>query len=161
MVKSFLVFIGFVMVCETVRAQKTTRSDNALVGTWRLIEFADINPATGQWTYSYGKHPKGFFTYTPSGILNLNIAAEVPIHMSEDSAAHYNINLRDWVDHQSCAYFGTYTLDIAHSIVTHHVKGGSLPWYTDTDQPRPFQLSGDTLIIGDRKTWKRVLLKAD
>ncbi len=29
--------------------------------------------------------------------------------------------------------------------------------YTNTDQPRPFILKGDTLIIGDQKTWKRVL----
>jgi hypothetical protein len=29
--------------------------------------------------------------------------------------------------------------------------------YTHTDQPRPFVLHGDTLIIGDQTTWRRVL----
>ena len=33
--------------------------------------------------------------------------------------------------------------------------------YNDTDQQRPFILKGDTLIIGDIKTWKRVLVKVD
>ena len=56
-------------------------------------------------------------------------------------------------------------LELTHLIIinqlTHHVKGGSLPWYIDTDQPRSFNLKGDTLIIGDSKTWKRVLVKTD
>lgn len=58
-------------------------------------------------------------------------------------------------------YFGSYKVDWEKSIVTHYVKGGSLLWYIDTDQPRPFMLKGDTLIIGDNKTTRRVLLKAD
>ncbi|MCY7311625.1 MAG: hypothetical protein LH619_12660 [Chitinophagaceae bacterium] len=41
------------------------------------------------------------------------------------------------------------------------VKGGSLPWYIDTDQPRPFTLNTQTLIISHNKLWKRVLVSAD
>ena len=51
--------------------------------------------------------------------------------------------------------------DFKKSIVTHHCKGCSLLWYDDTDQPRSFILNGDTLIIGDSKTWKRILVKTD
>ena len=132
-----------------------------LIGTWRLIEFSDLDSATSQWTHRYGKNPKGYFTYTKSGIVNLNISAETPLKISEDSAKNYNINLLNWVNHFSLGYFGTYTVDFNKSIVTHHVKGGSLPWYIDTDQPRQFVLKGDTLIIGDSKTWKRILVKTD
>ena len=138
----------------------TTQADK-LIGTWKLIEFADVDSLTSTWTYRYGKNPKGYFTYTKSGIVNLNISAETPLKISEDSAKNYNINLLNWTDHFSLGYFGTYTVDLKKSIVTHHVKGGSLPWYIDTDQPRPFVLKGDSLIIGDSKTWKRVLVKAD
>jgi len=132
-----------------------------LIGTWRLIEFSDLDSATSKWTYRYGKNPKGYFTYTKSGIVNLNISAETPLKISEDSAKNYNINLLNWVNHIALGYFGTYTVDFNKSVVTHHVKGGSLPWYIDTDQPRQFVLKGDTLIIGDSKTWKRVLVKTD
>ena len=132
-----------------------------LIGTWKLIEFADVDSITSKWMYPYGKYPKGYFTYTKSGIVNLNISAESPLKISEDSAKNFNINLLNWTDHFTLGYFGTYTVDLKKSIVTHHVKGGSLPWYIDTDQPRPFLLKGDTLIIGDNKTWKRVLVKAD
>lgn len=134
---------------------------NRLPGTWRLVEFADLDPVTSTWTYSYGKNPKGYFTYTKNGIVNLNISSETPFKISKDSAKNYNVNLLNWVDSNSVGYFGTYSVDINKSIVTHHVKGGSLPWYIDTDQPRPYILKGDTLIIGDNKTWKRVLVKED
>ena len=61
----------------------------------------------------------------------------------------------------SLGYFGTNTVDLKKLIVTHHVQGGSLPWYDKTDQPRLFILKGDTLIIGDSQTWKRILVKTD
>jgi len=140
---------------------KTGMQASKLVGTWRLLEFADLDAATSTWTYPYGKNPKGYFTYTRNGIVNLNICSETPLKISEDSAKNYNINLLNWVNNNSVGYFGTYSVDFNKSIVTHHVKGGSMPWYIDTDQPRQFILKGDTLIIGDSKNWKRVLVKTD
>ena len=140
---------------------KLKQQENKLVGTWRLIEFADLDTATSTWTYSYGKHPKGYFTYTKNNIVNLNISSETALKMSKDSAKNYAVNLLTWVDSNSVGYFGTYSVDFKKSILTHHVKGGSLPWYIDTDQERPFVLKGDTLVIGDNKTWKRVLVRED
>ncbi|MEX6691056.1 lipocalin-like domain-containing protein [Danxiaibacter flavus] len=134
---------------------------NKLTGTWRLIEFADLDSTTSNWTYPYGKNPKGYFTYTKNGIVNLNISAENPMKISRDSAKNYNVNLLNWLENNSLGYFGTYSVDFNKSIVTHHVTGGSLPWYIDTDQPRPFVFKNDTLIIGDNKTWKRVLVKEE
>jgi hypothetical protein len=143
------------------KIDKAEMQESRLVGTWRLVEFADFDSATSTWAYAYGKNPKGYFTYTRNGIVNLNICSETPLKISQDSAKNYNINLLNWVNNNSVGYFGTYTIDVNKSIVTHHVKGWSLPWYIDTDQPRQFILKGDTLIIGDRKTWKRVLVKTD
>src|SRR5436190_16971291 len=68
-----------------------------LIGTWRLIEFADLDSTTSKWTYPYGKNPRGYFTYTKSNIVNLNISSEVPLKISEDSAKKYLINLYDYV----------------------------------------------------------------
>ena len=146
---------------KSTKPEKSVKQAHKLVGTWRLIEFADLDSVTLTWAYRYGKTPKGYFTYTKSGIVNLNISAETPLRISEDSAKNYNVHLLQWVNNNSLGYFGTYTIDLNKSVVTHHVKGGSLPWYIDTDQPRPFIFKGDTLIIGDNKTWKRVLVKID
>ncbi len=146
---------------ENSNKNKEITSSNKLVGTWKLLEFADLDSLTSQWKYRYGRVPRGYFTYTKNNIVNLNISSETPLIISEDSAKHFDINLSNYIDNYSLGYFGTYTINFEKSIVTHHVKGGSIPWYTDTDQPRPFILKDDTLIIGDNKTWKRVLVRAD
>lgn len=134
---------------------------NPLAGTWRLVEFADLDTLTGKWVYRYGKNPRGYFTYTKNNILNLNISTDSPEKISEDSAKKINVNLFNNIQNVSFGYFGTYSLDLEKSVVTHHVKGGGIPWYIDTDQPRPFTLSGDTLIISNKKTTRRVLVRAD
>lgn len=137
------------------------QTKNQLVGTWRLIEFADLDTLTGKWGFRYGKNPKGYFTYTKTNIVNLNISTDNPLIFSTDSAKNFSINYYNMTQYNALGYFGTYSVDWEKSIVTHHVKGGSLPWYIDTDQPRPFILKGDTLIIGNNKTWRRVLVRAD
>ena len=154
-------FISSWQLKENGKKEKGIINSNILVGTWKLIEFADLDSLTGQWKYRYGKVPRGYFTYTKSNIVNLNISSEIPLNISEDSAKHVDINLSNLIDNYSLGYFGTYTIDLEKSIVTHHVKGGSIPWYIDTDQPRPFILKNDTLLIGDNKTWKRILVRAD
>ena len=113
-----------------------------LTGTWRLIEFADLDSATSKWKYPYVKNPKGYFTYIKSGIVNLNISADTALKISEHSIKNYSINLLNWANN-----FHYVILELTHLIIinqlTHHVKGGSLPWYIDIDQPTPFVLKGD------------------
>ena len=57
------------------------------------------------------------------------------------------------------AYFGTYTVDAAKGLVVHHVTGDVRREYTDTDQERPFRITGDELLIGDGKSWLRRLVR--
>ncbi len=53
------------------------------------------------------------------------------------------------------AYYGTYTIDEAN--ITVQVEGAWDPSQVDTAQARPYELRGDTLIIGDQVTYKRTL----
>jgi len=146
---------------RTKALDKKVAHSNKLVGTWRLVEYSDLDSLTGEWKHKYGKNPKGYFTYTKTFIISLNITAETPFKFTMDSAKHLVMNYYDMTQKNSLGYFGTYSVDWEKSIVTHHVNGGSLPWYIDTDQPRPFTIKGDTVIIGDNKTWRRVLVRAD
>ncbi len=136
-------------------------NSNALVGTWRLIEYRDLDTLTGKWTYPYGKNPRGYFTYTSTNIVNLNISADNTLKLTEDSAKTFPISYYNFIENYSFGYFGTYSINWEKSIVIHHVKGGSVIWYTDTDQPRPFIIKGDTLTIGNVKKKQRVLVRAD
>ncbi len=146
---------------RNAKGKKTTSLPNKLAGTWRLIEFADFDSTTREWVYPFGKNPKGFFTYTNTGILNLNISSELPLRISQDSIEKYIVSLPYYPGHFALGYFGTYSIDWVKSIVTHHITGGTIPFYIDTDQPRPFIFKGDRVIIGDNRTWKRVLVRAD
>lgn len=166
-----VVLTVFVLVCSEIssgqnngkmsKTDKGLTQSNPLAGTWKLIEYEDLDSITGKWEYPFGKNPRGYFTYTKNYIVNLNVSSAIPLQITEDSAKNYSIKLLNWIDHYSEGYFGTYTVDLNKSVVTHHVRGGSIPWYYETDQPRPFKLKGDTLIISDNKTWRRVLVRED
>jgi hypothetical protein len=41
-----------------------------LIGTWRVVEFADLDKA-GKWVYWFGEHPKGYFVYDATGHVHI------------------------------------------------------------------------------------------
>ena len=132
-----------------------------LIGTWKIMAFEDRkdehNP-NSEWTYPYGKNPKGYFVYDNTGHVMIQIMKTPPgppFASGDDekpTAEEAKTALTGYV-----AYFGTYSVDAAKNVVIHHVEGSLKPSFIGTDQPRPFILAGDHLIIGDDKTWRRVL----
>jgi hypothetical protein len=141
-------------------AQRSARAADALIGTWRVVEFADLDK-DGKWQYRFGEHPRGYIVYDATGHVHIQIMKVPPVapfpegNVAEGkppSAEHALTAYTAYV-----AYFGTYTVDKKKHVVTHHVEGSLAPEFTDTDQPRPFKLEGDRLEIGDGKTWRRVL----
>ncbi|ULQ53625.1 lipocalin-like domain-containing protein [Flavihumibacter fluvii] len=157
-----LTFLALAFGCKPGLDDIKKTSAEKIVGTWRLIDYEDFDTLTGKWIHLYGDHPKGYFTYTKSGIVNINGSAEKTLPISEDSAYKQPITIGALLDN-AWGYFGTYTIDEENSIVTHHPTGGSIPWYIGTDQPRQFIIRGDTLFIGDPtfKIGKRVLIRED
>jgi len=133
---------------------------HALVGTWRLLDFADLDK-DGTWHCRFGEHPRGYFVYDATGHVHIQIMKVPPLAPFPE--AQLGDDKRPTPEHALAAYsayvayFGTYTVDAAKRVVTHHVEGSLAPDFTGTDQPRPFQLEGDRLEIGDGKTWRRLL----
>jgi hypothetical protein len=133
---------------------------HALIGTWRLVEFADLDK-DGNWQHRFGEHPRGYFVYDTTGHVHIQIM-KVPtllpfpeanaVDGRPPSAEHALVAYAAYF-----AYFGTYTVDAKKQVVTHHVEGSLAPDFTDSDQPRPFKLEGNRLEIGNGKTWRRVL----
>lgn len=152
--------VAFTMLISCNNAD-TSKPAKGIAGTWRLVEFADFDSTANVWVYRYGKNPKGYFIYTPSGVLSINISNENPLKITEEEGKKHSVNVYDYFTKNSFGYFGTYTLEAEKGRVIHHVKGGTIPWYTDTEQPRLIQLNGDTAIIGDNKTTRRVLVRVD
>jgi hypothetical protein len=145
-----------------VRPPSAMPSEEALslIGTWRVVEFGDLDE-DGRWVYRFGEHPRGYFVYDGTGHVHIQIMKVPPLPRFTE--ANLGAGKPPTADHALAAYsayvayFGTYTVDIEKHIVTHHVEGSLAPDFTDTDQPRPFRLTGDRLEIGDGKTWRRVL----
>ena len=141
-----------------------------LVGTWRLVRFEDVEnaagarEAAGHTVHRFGEQPLGLFIYTGDGYVAIQIANPA------NPKCVFNVDERDHLDVPVCtpeqrealvsgyiAYWGTYTVDTAAGVVVHHVRSDLGIGYAGTDQPRPFRFEGDRLVIGDGKTWTRVL----
>lgn len=141
-------------------AQRPAEETHSLIGTWRLVEFADFGK-DGKWHYRFGEHPRGYFVYDATGHVHIQIMKVPPLAAFPE--AKLDVGTPPTPEHALSAYtayvayFGTYTLDAEKRVVTHHVEGSLAPDFTDTDQPRPFKLEGDKLEIGDGETWRREL----
>ena len=137
----------------------TTESSPAIVGTWRVVKFCD-DDATGRLSDPYGASPTGYFVYTPTGELSIQAMRSPPVrpYVSGDDRPT-DAERKELLD-SYFGYFGTYTVT-SDSTVVHHVQGGTIPSYIGTDQPREYQIRGDTLTIGgSRVTWPcRVLIR--
>ena len=131
-----------------------------LVGTWRVMKFADTDP-TGKTTYPFGEQPAGYFVYDSTGHLSIQIMrtpATQGFASGKDNQGT-DSEVRSAYDGY-VAYFGTYHVDENNSVVTHVVEGSLHPSYTGTDQSRPFKIDGDDLIIelrGDGNHYYRQL----
>lgn len=156
-----IILLSLLFICfQSTHAQQAT-DKKAIIGIWRLVEFADYDSASNTWIHRYGKNPKGYFIYTAAGYLSINVSNEQPIKLTEEEAKNYTINFYEFFSTKAFAYFGTYTFEPEKGRVIHHVKGGSIPWYIDTEQPRIIRLNGDTAIIGDNITNRRVLVRVE
>ena len=118
-----------------------------LIGTWRVVKYVNTD-ATGKVTYPFGEHPAGYFVYDSTGHLSVQILRMPATRgfASGDDNKGTDSEVRSAYDGY-VAYFGTYRVDEKNSIVTHVVEGSLKPSYTGTDQPRPFKLDGDDLVI--------------
>jgi hypothetical protein len=136
----------------------------SLVGTWRLVEYANrLDPKgrfseEGTWTFPYGEKPAGYFVYDPTGHFTIHIMrmpSPKPFASGDDQTP--TINELKNVYEGYVAYFGTYSIDATEHSLIHHIEGSLQPGNIGKDQTRPFELVDDRLIIGDQQTWRRVL----
>ena len=138
-----------------------------LVGTWRLVSFEDFED--GKIIRRFGERPMGLFVYTADGHVSVQISNPAnPACIApgkkfgpgkKDDLALPACNpkqMRALLD-GTVTYWGTYTVDLGAGVVTHNVLSDVSNGYAGTVQPRPFRLNGDRLVIGDGKTWTRIL----
>ncbi len=136
----------------TKPSSKSAQAD--IVGTWRLISAEDYDSKTRKWVpYTFGNPPSGYFFYDATGHASIQIMTTPPQRIAEPDSPTATEALA--IFNGYIAYYGTYTLDDVN--IYHQVEGAWDPSQVGSVQRRPYQLSGDQLIIGDQVTYKRVL----
>ena len=110
----------------------------ALVGHWRLVDCTALQ-SDGTRTKPIGSHPIGELFYTAEGQMSSQLMSG-----GEDDPGTLTYH----------GYFGSFSIDAARGIVTHHVTASSNREMLATDQLRRFSLSGDRLTLEvDRGSW--------
>jgi hypothetical protein len=118
-----------------------------LIGTWRLARF-EHRSRDGKIDKPYGEHPLGYFVYDQTGHLSIHIMRNPPLPPFASGDADTATDAEKVQAFGAyIAVFGTYRVDKAKHVLHHQVEGALDTTYTNTDQLRPYRLSGDTLII--------------
>ena len=132
-----------------------------IVGSWQMVEAWNVNAPGQPKTYPWGNPPLGFWVYDAGGNVSVQISINPPLPIVDVTDPSWwtlgsivqEAMLASFNNYM--AYWGTFTVDYVKNIVTHNVVTDVLRAYTGTSQPRPFELSGDQLIIGDQQTYLR------
>ncbi len=136
---------------------------NPFVGTWKLISW-EVTQPDGTIQYPYGKEVIGFLIYTADGYMSAEIMdpdrqqsdPNFPLELATDQTLADADRAQAYSTYLS--YCGTYT--VKGNMLTHHVKAGSIPSWTGSDQPRDFRFNQGYLIIGvgnQKLTWERAV----
>jgi hypothetical protein len=122
----------------------------AIVGTWKIVTYEDRTEGQPV-KYQFGEKPRGLLMYDATGHMSIQLMKmphpKAAAGVEEKVTPQEKIALYD----AYTAYFGTYTVDAKRGVVTHHVEGDLADVFIGTDQQRPFEISGDRLIL--RPKW--------
>jgi hypothetical protein len=114
----------------------------ALIGAWRLRRYDDRKSIEAEWAETYGPEVDGLIIYHEPDWLSVHVAGS---------------------DGRLDSYFGRFEVveigeaegDVA-GVVNHLIVASSMPELLEGDPGRPFRVSGDTLVLGDERTWRRI-----
>lgn len=110
----------------------------------------------------------GMIVYTPEGRMAVQIMVlprpvVPPVPEGPDEVTAWSSEQVRRVVETYDAYFGTYEIDEARHIVTHHVVGELRPNYVGAAYARRYQVDGDRLLLSAtnpdehwRVVWERV-----
>ena len=133
----------------------------ALIGAWQLELCATYHP-DGSVTYPFGEDAKGQIMYSADGHMGCEITATNRPLLDVQTIYHATDEELGRSMRGFSGYFGTFSVDAAAGIVTHHVQGAWFPNFATMQQPRHYFFEGDLLyleaMVGDdlaRLTWRR------
>jgi hypothetical protein len=121
-----------------------------LAGAWRLVELQERASEDAPWEPPLGEDARGVFFCDLAGVLSAHIHAP----NAPDPAR------------RALAYFGFFTVRgverTAESVrgeLIYELDGGYWDEVLEPGGPHPFDVTGDTLVLGDQRTSRRTLTR--
>ena len=122
---------------------------DGLLGAWTLLSYEDREDGEGVWTRPYGE-ARGLVVYDPSGALAVIVTAGSGAADGVTGLSYFGrFEVRDWTEREGAI----------SGIVLHHMDGASEPELLRDEPERDFTLSGNALILGDQRTYRRTFLR--
>ena len=137
-----------------------------LIGTWAFVA-SEWRRADGRHANPFGEGAVGVLTYDAGGFMAAQIMRAERPAVPADTPATIDQAFASAVA-GFLAYFGSYEVDDATSVVTHTVIASSFPPWVGGQHNRRFHIDGETLVLSDdlmtadgvavaaSTTWRRV-----
>ena len=123
------------------------------VGAWKLVSFVGPD-ATGATQPRWGPNPPGLIVYMSDGTMAAQLYDDRRKIAEALPAARDTTSARTVLDGMA-SYFGTFTVDTAKRLVTHHVEGAYRPEWAGHDLVRSYR------FLGANRLELRVVVNAD
>ena len=139
----------------------------AFIGGWQLALWTTFHK-DGTEDYPFGRDAVGQIMYTADGHMSCHLMQADRPPLDAPSIYQVTNEALGQAMRAYSGYFGTFTIDAAQGVITHHVAGAWYPNWTGMDQPRRFAFIDDRLFLeaevadGDlvRIEWRRVVTDA-
>ena len=121
-------------------------ADHRFIGTWRLVS-SEFRRSDDTIVYPYGDDAIGLLIYAATGHMVVQLLrAHRPLFAAGDPYRGTPEEIKAAFEGY-IAYFGSYEVNEAEGVVTHHVHGASFPNWIGGDQQRFFEFAGNQLIL--------------
>ncbi len=112
------------------------------LGAWRLLS-CEARDSSGQVQYPFGERATGQLFYDAVGNMSAQLMRSDRVRFAaRDPALGTDVEVRNAFDGY-IAYFGTYSVDVSRSAVTHHVTGASFPNWIGVDLVRHYTFENE------------------
>jgi hypothetical protein len=132
---------------------------NQFTGAWRLVSVED-RQADGSLSYPYGEKPAGLLLYDETGRMSVQIMRRDRLSLSSEDWAGIPAEEIKTAVEGFTAFFGTYQINEAETVIIHRVEGHLLPNSVGKELKRGYEFSGKQLILkpsaSRRVIWERV-----
>lgn len=125
--------------------------DERLVGAWELVgteqRNADGEVVSGSLPYSTGQ-----LIYSADGHMSAHLMGANRPTAERGSRGPASSEFKQQAYDSYFGYYGTYTVDAAAGVITHHIHGSLFPEMAGTEQRRHFEFSDGRLTLSPPAT---------